>query len=166
VNEIVDGIRPFAEPLGRLALAALLGSVLGVEREWHHRAAGLRTNTLVALGSAVFTLIAIQMVERAGTGDATRIPGQVVTGIGFLGGGAILRDRSGIRGLTTAATVWVNAAIGMAAGAGLFALAIASTITALGVLTMLKRVERAMDPYRPPEDEDRTEPRNGKGRSL
>src|SRR6266498_2133147 len=105
------------EPLGRLGLAALLGALLGLEREWHNRSAGLRTNTLIALGSAVFTLMSIMMVARDGQGDATRIPAQIVTGIGFLGGGAILRTRGGVQGLTTAATVWVNAAVGMAAGA-------------------------------------------------
>ena len=77
------------------------------------RAAGFRTNTLIALGSAAFTLVSIQMAAEDG-GDPTRIPSQIVTGIGFLGGGAILRGQGDIRGLTTAATVWVNAAIGMA----------------------------------------------------
>jgi len=149
VTALGDAIRPFIEPLGRLGLAALLGALLGLEREWHNRSAGLRTNTLIALGSAVFTLMSIMMVARDGQGDATRIPAQIVTGIGFLGGGAILRTRGGVQGLTTAATVWVNAAVGMAAGAGLFVLAISSTFTALVVLTLLKRVERKMDRYRP-----------------
>ena len=109
----------------------------------------LRTNTLIALGAAVYTLISIQMVGASG-GDATRIPAQIVTGIGFLGGGAILRTRGSIVGLTTAATIWVNAAVGMAAGAGRFALAISATFTALLVLIVLKRFEFKMDRYRPP----------------
>jgi uncharacterized membrane protein YhiD involved in acid resistance len=88
-------------------------------------------------------LISIQLAETDG-GDPTRIPSQVVTGIGFLGGGAILRGKGDIRGLTTAATVWVNAAIGMAAGAGFYALAITSTIASLIVLTTFLRVERYM----------------------
>jgi putative Mg2+ transporter-C (MgtC) family protein len=149
VSHLTDAIQPFVAPIGRLMLAALLGSLLGLEREWHHRTAGLRTNTLIALGSAAFTLLSIQMVARDGHGDATRIPAQIVTGIGFLGGGAILRTRSGIRGLTTAAAIWVNAAIGMCAGAGFFVLAISVTLTALLVLTMLKRLEWRMDRYRP-----------------
>jgi putative Mg2+ transporter-C (MgtC) family protein len=119
----------------------------------------LRTNTLIALGSAVFTLMSIMMVARDGQGDATRIPAQIVTGVGFLGGGAILRTRGGVQGLTTAATVWVNAAVGMAAGAGLFVLAISSTLTALVVLTVLKRVERKMDRYRPSAQSELIEPR-------
>ena len=102
---------------GGAVLAAGLGAILGAEREMRQRAAGFRTNTLIALGSAAFTLISIQLAADDG-GDPTRIPSQVVTGIGFLGGGAILRGQGDIRGLTTAATVWVNAAIGMAAGAG------------------------------------------------
>jgi putative Mg2+ transporter-C (MgtC) family protein len=159
MTALADAIQPFMEPLGRLGLAALLGALLGIEREWHNRAAGLRTNTLIALGSAVFTLISIMMVARDGHGDATRIPAQVVTGIGFLGGGAILRTRGGVQGLTTAATVWVNAAVGMAAGAGLFVLAISSTLTALVVLTVLKRVERKMDRYRPSDPCELIEPR-------
>jgi putative Mg2+ transporter-C (MgtC) family protein len=142
----------YVEPALRLVLAALLGAVLGVEREWHYRTAGLRTNTLIALGSAIYTLISIQMV--APGGDPTRIPSTVVNGIVFLGGGAILRTNGTIRGLTTAATIWVNAAIGMAAGAGHYALAVSGTITALLVLTVLKRVEFRMDKYRPPPDDE------------
>jgi len=82
-------------------------------------------------------------------GDATRIPSTVVNGIGFLGGGAILRTGGSVHGLTTAAAIWVNAAIGMAAGAGHFVLAISGTCTALLVLTVLKHVEIRMDRYRP-----------------
>jgi putative Mg2+ transporter-C (MgtC) family protein len=150
MSELIDAIHPFLAPVGRLMLAALLGAVLGMEREWHRRTAGLRTNTLIALGSAAFTLLSIQMVARDGHGDETRIPAQIVTGIGFLGGGAILRTRGGIRGLTTAAAIWVNAAIGMCAGAGFFVLAISATLTALIVLTVMKRVEDRLDRYRPP----------------
>ena len=129
------------DALGRLLLAAVLGAVLGAERELRQRAAGFRTNTLIAVGSAAFTLVSIHMAEMDG-GDPTRIPSQIVTGIGFLGGGAILRGGTGdIRGLTTAATVWVNAAIGMACGAGFYSLAITSTLVTLFVLTVFLRVE-------------------------
>jgi putative Mg2+ transporter-C (MgtC) family protein len=145
-------LSPYLEPAGRLLLAATLGAVLGTEREWHYRTAGLRTNTLIALGSAIYTLISIEMVSPGG--DPTRIPSTVVNGIGFLGGGAILRTNASVRGLTTAATIWVNAAIGMAAGAGHYALAISSTVVALLVLTVLKRVEFRMDKYRPPPPPD------------
>lgn len=129
------------DELGRLLLAAALGALIGAERELRQRAAGFRTNTLIAVGSAAFTLVSIHMAEVDG-GDPTRIPSQIVTGIGFLGGGAILRGGTGdIRGLTTAATVWVNAAIGMACGAGFYSLAITSTLVTLFVLTVFLRVE-------------------------
>jgi putative Mg2+ transporter-C (MgtC) family protein len=131
------------DPLGRLLLAAGLGAILGAERELSQRAAGLRTNILIALGSSLFTLVSIHMANVDG-GDPTRIPAQIVTGIGFLGGGAILRGRGDIRGLTTAATIWVNAAVGMAAGAGFYILAIVSTIVTLLVLTSFRRIEDYM----------------------
>src|SRR5262245_23718621 len=101
---------------GRLLLAAALGALIGAEREFHHKSAGLRTNTLIALGSALFTIMSIDI--GTGADDNSRIASQIVTGIGFLGGGAILRTRGMIVGLTTAATIWVNAAIGIAAGRG------------------------------------------------
>jgi putative Mg2+ transporter-C (MgtC) family protein len=141
--DIWPGLMAEFDTIGRLLLAAVLGAILGAEREMRQRAAGFRTNTLIALGSAAFTLISIQMAQSDG-GDPTRIPSQVVTGIGFLGGGAILRGQGDIRGLTTAATVWVNAAIGMAAGAGFYALAITATLVTLLVLTVFLRIENYM----------------------
>jgi putative Mg2+ transporter-C (MgtC) family protein len=141
--DIWPGLMAELDTLGRLLLAAGLGAILGAEREMRQRAAGFRTNTLIALGSAAFTLISIQLANADG-GDPTRIPSQIVTGIGFLGGGAILRGQGDIRGLTTAATVWVNAAIGMAAGAGFYALAITATLVTLFVLTVFLRVEDYM----------------------
>jgi putative Mg2+ transporter-C (MgtC) family protein len=140
---IWPGLMTEFESLGRLLLAAVLGAILGAEREMRQRAAGFRTNTLIALGSAAFTLVSIQLAADDG-GDPTRIPSQIVTGIGFLGGGAILRGQGDIRGLTTAATVWVNAAIGMAAGAGFYALAITATLVTLFVLTVFLRIENYM----------------------
>ncbi len=141
--DIWPGLMAELDVLGRLLLAALLGAILGAEREMRQRAAGFRTNTLIALGSAAFTIVSIQLAAQDG-GDPTRIPSQIVTGIGFLGGGAILRGQGDIRGLTTAATVWVNAAIGMAAGAGFYALAITSTLVTLFVLTAFLRIENYM----------------------
>jgi putative Mg2+ transporter-C (MgtC) family protein len=142
--DIWPGLMAELDVLGRLLLAALLGAILGAEREMRQRAAGFRTNTLIALGSAAFTIVSIQLAAQDG-GDPTRIPSQIVTGIGFLGGGAILRGQGDIRGLTTAATVWVNAAIGMAAGAGFYALAITSTLVTLFVLTVFLRIENYMN---------------------
>src|SRR5580765_4669060 len=125
-------------PLGslfRLLLAAGLGAAIGLEREYRRKPAGLRTNILIALGSALFTILSIQLAQIGGTPD--RIAAQIVTGMGFLGGGAILRSGTGVKGMTTAATIWVNAAIGMAAGAGQYALATMATGITLLVLAVL-----------------------------
>jgi putative Mg2+ transporter-C (MgtC) family protein len=123
----------------RLLLAAVLGAAIGLEREYRRKPAGLRTNILIALGSALFTTISIAMAGGGGTVD--RIAAQVVTGIGFLGGGAILRSGTTVHGMTTAATIWVNAAIGMAAGAGEFAMATLATLVTLVVLAVLPTIE-------------------------
>jgi len=124
----------------RLLLAAGLGAAIGLEREYMQKPAGLRTNILIALGSALFTIVSTVVGGGGGTPD--RIAAQVVTGIGFLGGGAILRSGTTVHGMTTAATIWVNAAIGMAAGAGEYALATGSTVITLIVLAVLPPIER------------------------
>jgi len=123
----------------RLLLAAGLGAAIGLEREYRRKPAGLRTNILIAVGSALFTITSIQLAAIGGTPD--RIAAQIVTGMGFLGGGAILRSGSNIKGMTTAATIWVNAAIGMAAGAGEYALATIATAITLVVLAVLPAIE-------------------------
>ncbi len=125
----------------RIILATFLGAVIGIEREFHGKAAGLRTNLLICLGASVFTIISMQMVE--GTNDSlTRIAAQIVTGVGFLGAGAIIQDRGGIHGLTTAATIWLVAGIGMACGAGLYRLAVITAIIAIFVLIVLGKLPR------------------------
>jgi putative Mg2+ transporter-C (MgtC) family protein len=129
--------------IGRLLLAAALGAIIGIERELRNKAAGLRTNILIAMGSALFTLMSIELAR--GGADPTRIAAQIVTGIGFLGGGAILREGATVRGLTTAATIWMNAAIGVAAGGGRHQLAILATVTTLVTLTLLVPVDRWLD---------------------
>ena len=101
----------------RLLLAAFLGALVGLERELHDHPAGMRTHLLVSLGSAGFTVLSIAMAQGPGA-DPTRIAAQIVSGIGFLGAGAILKEGATIRGLTTAASLWSVAAVGMAAGAG------------------------------------------------
>jgi putative Mg2+ transporter-C (MgtC) family protein len=130
------------EVLGRLALAAALGSVLGFERELREREAGLRTHLLVSLGSALFTIVSAygfrEFVRSGSTVDPTRIAAQIVTGIGFLGAGAIIRQGVAVRGLTTAATLWVVAAIGLAAGAGYYSAAVITTVVALVALGPLR----------------------------
>ena len=123
----------------RLLLAAGLGAAIGLEREYRKKPAGLRTNILIALGAALFTIMSIQLAQIGGTPD--RIAAQIVTGMGFLGGGAILRSGTGIKGMTTAATIWVNAAIGMAAGSGQYALATMATAITLVVLAVLAPIE-------------------------
>jgi len=128
-------------------LAVVLGTAIGLEREIRGKAAGLRTNVLICLGAAVFTIISKEMA--AGAGDSlTRIAAGVVTGVGFLGAGAVIRDRGGIHGLTTAATIWLVASIGMACGAGFYKLAIISALTAIVVLIGLAQLERPLERYR------------------
>ena len=127
----------------RLLLAAAIGGLIGAERELRRKSAGFRTNILIALGSAVFTICSLTLAP--GSGDATRIAAQIVTGIGFLGAGAILRNRDGVHGLTTAATVWVNAALGVAAGGGQFRLAIIAGAIVLAVLLVLGPIEAAIE---------------------
>lgn len=132
------------ELIRRLALAAALGGLIGAERELRHKSAGFRTNILIAIGSALFTILSAALAAN-GTGDPTRIAAQIVTGIGFLGAGAIIRTRSGVQGLTTAATVWVNSALGVAAGSGTFRLALVGGAITLAVLLILGPVERALE---------------------
>src|SRR5918992_566489 len=133
-----------AELIRRLLTAALLGALLGFEREVKQKSAGLRTNILIAVGSALFTLMSYELAESAGA-DPGRVAAQIVTGIGFLGAGAIMRTDSGVQGLTTAATVWVNAAVGVAAGGGEFRLASIATAVTLIVLLLLHPVETIID---------------------
>jgi putative Mg2+ transporter-C (MgtC) family protein len=121
----------------RLLVAIVLGAAIGMEREYHKHPAGLRTMSAVALGSCMFTV----MGELEPHTDPTRIAAQVVSGIGFIGAGAVLRSGVSIHGLTTAATIWVVAAIGMAAGFGLLILATTATLLVLVSLLGLKTIE-------------------------
>lgn len=105
----------------RLLVALFAGILIGIEREWKKKPAGIRTNTMVSTGAALFVLLAFKIAEEAGLQtDVGRVIGQVVTGIGFLGAGIIFKDGGDIHGLTTAATIWCSAAIGCIAGAGYF----------------------------------------------
>jgi len=126
-----------------LLLAAGCGAVIGFERQIKHKPAGLRTNILICLGAAAFTIISKTM---AGDQDSvTRIAAQVVTGVGFLGAGAVIQDRGGIHGLTTAATIWLVASIGVACGAHMYYLAIATTVLAIIVLLGLAQVDKYLE---------------------
>ena len=127
------------EVLLRLFVAALLGAAIGFERELREREAGLRTHLLVCVGSALFTLVSAYGFSDWGIRvDPTRIAAQIVTGIGFLGAGAIIRQGLSVRGLTTAATLWLVAAIGMAVGAGYWEGALIATIGAVITLGPLR----------------------------
>ena len=133
--------------LGLLLLAFLLTALIGIERERRLKSAGLRTHILVGLGAALFTLVSAYGFTALGLGstDPSRIAAQVVTGIGFVGAGVIFVNRGNVVGLTTAASIWVTAAVGMACGAGLPVLAVAGTLLhllAVGSLPMAERMLR------------------------
>ena len=141
--------------VARILFAAVLGALIGLERDIRGRSAGLRTNILVSVGSSVFMLLSIGIAERyAASGaidaDPTRIAAQIITGIGFLGAGAIIKYKFSVQGLTTAACLWTTSAIGMGCGAGFFEMAILATAIAIFVLTVLNKVERlySKDNYR------------------
>jgi putative Mg2+ transporter-C (MgtC) family protein len=130
--------------LVRLLVAAGFGMVVGVERELSEQVAGLRTHMLVAVGSCLFTLVSAYGFQGApgATPDPSRVAAQIVTGIGFLGAGAILREGISVRGLTTAASLWVTAAVGMAVGLGMFfasGVTVAITIVSLWALRPFRR---------------------------
>lgn len=132
----------------RLLLAIGLGGAIGLEREISDKPAGFRTNILICLGAALFTqmsiLIAAIGAVPAGAGDPSRIAAQIVSGMGFLGAGTILQARGHVRGLTTAATLWTVAAIGVTVGAGAYALAIGATVLVIAVLVILGLIERLL----------------------
>ncbi len=128
----------------KLLISTLLCSIVGIEREIRQKPAGLRTNILIGLGSTVFTIISYQMALYFG-GDPTRIAAQIITGIGFIGGGVIVQSRMSIKGITTAATIFVVASIGMAVGADKFGVAIAVTIISVVVLYLLGYFENFIE---------------------
>jgi len=127
-----------------LGLAALFGALIGTERQLSGKAAGLRTNMLICMGAAAFTIISEQFGQNE---SITRIAAQIVTGVGFLGAGAIIQDRGGVHGLTTAATIWLVSAIGMACGFEMYLLAAITTFTALIVLFGLSPLARWLTEY-------------------
>lgn len=133
----------WVEVLVRLALALVLGGLIGVERETVEKPAGLRTHMLVTLGAALFTLISREGFFGSGA-DPARIASNIVVGIGFLGAGTIWRSGVTVQGLTTAASLWTSAAIGTAAGAGFYVGAVAGTVLVMLVLIPLKALERRL----------------------
>ena len=131
----------------RLILAVLLGGLIGIEREAAHKPAGLRTNILVCLGTTVFILISLKAFEDYPKSpvDITRIAAGIITGIGFLGAGTILRTGRNVQGLTSAATIWFVCGIGMATGMGYYALAIVSALLGFIILKLLAVLEEKFE---------------------
>ncbi len=127
----------------RLTVAAILGGIIGLERQLKHKPAGLRTNMFICFGSALFTVLSGQLAGSLG-GDHTRIAAQIIPGIGFIGAGSILHARGSTMGLTTAATVFVVASVGMAAGGGLYITAVFATGVILIALALLGQFEKRL----------------------
>ena len=142
----------------RITFAVILGFILGLERELTNKYAGLRTHILVCLGACAFTIISIYgfpsyadgdniiLNQATGIRDTGRVAAQVVSGIGFIGAGAVLRNGPMIIGLTTAATLWISAAIGMTCGVGMYDVAIITTVASVAVLTLIRIFERKILP--------------------
>ncbi len=125
----------------RLILSFVIGTAIGLEREYRSKAAGLRTMIMICLGSTIFTELSISM----GGSSPDRIASTIVTGVGFLGAGVIFKDGITITGITTATTIWISAAIGMAVGAGEYFIAIVSSLVVLIVLTSLEKIQLVME---------------------
>jgi putative Mg2+ transporter-C (MgtC) family protein len=124
----------------RLLCGMGAGFIIGFERQWRHKSAGLRTNTLVATGAALFVLLSVNITHN--NGDVTRIIGQVVTGIGFLGAGIIFKEGINIHGLTTAATVWCSSAVGSLAAAGYYVETLIGVLAIIIVNSLLMSVDK------------------------
>src|SRR5271157_1948253 len=146
IHQIIELLRNelgvvLSSTLARLLLAAALGGIIGLERQLRHKPAGLRTNMFICFGAAMFTVLSRQL---AGTpADSARIAAQIIPGIGFIGAGSILHARASVTGLTTAATLFVVAGVGMAAGGGLYLTACFATVIILLALVLLGRMEAA-----------------------
>ena len=125
------------EPILRLVIAVIMGGLIGIERETYHKPAGIRTHMLVCLGAALFTIVSIISFP---DGDFIRITAGIVTGIGFLGAGTIFKSKDTIKGLTTAASLWAVAGIGLAIGAGLYIITVAAAILIV-IILQLERIK-------------------------
>lgn len=139
-----------ADILIRIVFSIVLGSIIGLERELTNKAAGLRTQILVCLGSCLFTILSIYGFSTAVTlyplGDPSRVAAQIITGIGFIGAGTVLRQGLTVTGLTTASTLWIVAAIGMACGCGQLSIAVVTTLISVGVLVLIRIFELKLMP--------------------
>ena len=130
-----------------LALAVVLGGLIGLERELSGKPAGLRTNILICLGAAVFTLIGFDLHAESGA-DVAKLLSGVITGVGFIGAGVLIQDRGGVYGLTTAATIWLVTAIGIVCGLERYVMAVSITLTALFILWVFNIVDRLIEKHR------------------
>lgn len=140
-----------ADILIRIIFSIVLGSVIGFERELTNKSAGLRTQILVCLGACIFTILSIYGFSTAVTlyplGDPSRVAAQIITGIGFIGAGTVLRQGLTVTGLTTASTLWIVAAIGMACGCGKISIAVVSTVLAVAILVLIRIFEIKIMPH-------------------
>ena len=139
-----------ADILIRIIFSIVLGSIIGLERELTNKSAGLRTQIMVCLGSCLFTILSIYGFSTAVTlyplGDPSRVAAQIITGIGFIGAGTVLRQGLTVTGLTTASTLWIVAAIGMACGCGKISIAVVSTVLAVAILVLIRIFEMKIMP--------------------
>ncbi len=143
----LQAMQSFSWPqMVQVLVAALLGGFIGLEREWRGHEAGFRTNMLIAMGACLFTIISIRgfPLEESSARDTSRVAAGIVTGIGFLGAGAIMQSEQRVKGMTTAATVWLVAAIGMTVGVEAYALAVFSSILTFIILQFLRRVSKTV----------------------
>jgi len=129
------------EILLKLFLAIILGGIIGIERETSHKPAGFRTHILICVTSAMMMLVAERL---SGTADAVRMAAGIITGVGFLGAGAILQSRGSVHGLTTAATIWAVAGLGLAVGAGYYVVAACFTVMVVLTLVVFRKIDRAL----------------------
>jgi putative Mg2+ transporter-C (MgtC) family protein len=140
IHSLMSEMGSITKPtLTRLLVAAVLGGAIGLQRQIRHKPAGLRTNIFICFGAAMFTILSQQLA--GGPGESARIASNIITGIGFIGAGSILHSRGSVTGLTTAATIFVVASVGMACGGGLYVTAVFATVLMLLVLGVLGRVE-------------------------
>jgi len=128
----------------RLLMSLIIGIIIGLEREMHHKSAGLRTSVLICLGATVFTLSSLTFRGETGAVDPSRVAAGIVTGIGFLGAGTIIQTRGSVHGLTTAAAIWVMAGLGLAVGIGYYSLAIIGAVLSVIVLNPFMMIEKAV----------------------
>ncbi len=152
LGDLHQMLHPLLLAITQVTAAVVCGTVIGMERKSRHKPAGMRTVTLICLGSTIFTLASVALTHHGG--DPSRVAAQVVTGIGFLGAGAIIRHGGSIKGLTTAATIWVVAAIGVLIGAGYVVPAIGLSALVFGLLRVHAPSEQQAQPGSEPADKD------------